>query len=256
MKQVFYTFAILIVSLISCDKNSDNEINIPETPKNDNILPVKLEITNPNGEIETQYFTYSGMRLIKDESSKGFYTDYIYEDNKITEINFYDEPNPAILESYTYDTQGRVATISTKIVGVGVYEYNQTYNADNSVITQSTIGYPDDIPTTTTISNGNITNDTEEYYISSTYTYDTKNGIFKNVELREIFITISSENGYPHFFNLNNCLGETIKNDSTKESEHYTYTITYTSFDYPRTIKQIDKTGTTLYTCTFTYNND
>lgn len=251
MKKVFYTFAIIALSLMSCESNSDNETNPPDTS---NILPTKVDIVYSDGETETIQYTYSGMTLIKEESSDGYYKDYIYENNKLTEINLYNTPTLEILESYTYDAQGRVATISTNIVGTGVYEYSQTYNADNSVITTSYTGNTNDTPNTHTINNGNIAIFDEGGVYTSTYTYDNKNGVFKNVELRDQFVTINSENGYALNFTLNNLLSETIVDNSTMQSEDYTYTMTYTSFDYPRIVQENEDGDITTYT--YTYNND
>lgn len=253
MKKVFYTFALLAALLMSCESNSDDETN-PDTNNNDTILPTKLVTTYSDGETETIDYTYNEMKLIKEESSDGYYTDYIYEDNVLTQANYYDAPEDEILESYTYDSQGRVSTITVNLVGIGVYEFSQTYSADNSVITQSSITFPSTDSSTTTIYNGNITNSTELSYYTSTNTYDNKNGVFKNVELREQFVTIDYENSNALNFTLNNLLSETILDNSSMQSETYTYTITYTGFDYPRTIEENDQGDITTYT--YTFNND
>ena len=78
--------------------------------------------------------------------------------------------------------------------------------------------------------------------------------MFKNVELRDQFVTIDSENGYALNFTLNNLLSETIVDNSTMQSEDYTYTMTYTSFDYPRIVQENEDGDITTYT--YTYNND
>jgi len=251
MKKVFYAFALMAVSLMSCESNSDDETNTPDTSS---ILPTKVDIVYSDGESETIEYTYSDMKLIKEESSDGYYTDYIYENNVLTQANYYDAPDDEILESYTYDSQGRISTITVNITGIGVYEYSQTYSPDNSVITQSSITFPSTDPSTTTISDGNITNSTEASYYTSANTYDNKNGVFKNVELREQFLTIDYENSYALNFTLNNLLSETIVDNSTMQSENYTYTMTYTSFDYPRTVEENEDGDITTYT--YTYNND
>ncbi len=254
MKKVFYTFALLALSLMSCESDSDNETNLLDPSDNDSILPTKVDIGYSDGETETIEFTYDGMKLIKEESSDSYYTDYIYENNVLTQANYYDAPDDDILESYTYDSLGRVSTVTVNIVGIGVYEYNQTYSADNSVITQSSITYPNTTPSTITISDGNITNFTEDDFYTSTYTYDDKNGVFKNVELREQLVTIDYENSYALNFTLNNLLSETIVDNLSMQSENYSYTMTYTSFDFPNTVEENDDGDITTYT--FTYNND
>jgi hypothetical protein len=252
MKNVFYAFAILAISLMSCESNSDDETN----PTDNNILLTKIDAIYSNGKTETIKFTYSEMRLIKieylDDSYR--YKDFIYEGNKITNINYYydtDSPTTGIFDSYTYDAQGRVATISTNSVGVGVSEFNQTYNSDNSVITTSSTDRNHiDI---TTINNGNIVHQ-ENAFHTSTFTHDDKNGVFKNVELRDILVTLNSEIGQNNeSYTLNNTLSVTTIVNSTMESQDYTYT--YTSFDYPRTMILKNEDGSTTKN-TFTYNND
>ncbi|MEC3907517.1 hypothetical protein VOI54_10845 [Tamlana sp. 2201CG12-4] len=249
MQKVFYTFVLLSVSLMSCESNSDDESSSPDT--SNNILTTKVDIAYSNGATETLHYTYSGMTLIKEESSDGYYTDYIYEDNKLTEINYYDSPNPGILESYTYDAQERIATISTNIVGIGVYDYTVTYNANNSVITTS---YTNGTPDKHTVNNGNIVSFDEGGVYNSTYTYDSKNGPFKNIANRDILLTINSENSYALNFALNNLLTEDIVETATSTNNSYTYTHTYTTFGFPRVTTEDDEGDITTYT--YTYNND
>ena len=250
MKKIFYTFALLAVSLMSCESNSDDTVN----PDNTSILPTKVVIVDSDGETETKEYTYRGMTLIKKESSNGHYTDYIYEDNKLTEINFYSTPSPGILESYTYDTQGRMATISTNIVGTGVYNYSLSYNADNSVITTSFTANPNDAPSVHTFNNDNITIFDEAGVYTSTYTYDNMNAPFKNIDSRNILLTIDSENNGALNFTLNNLLTEDILKTSTSIIYNSVYTYTYTAFDYPRIATENNEGDITTYT--YTYNND
>ncbi len=254
MKKVFYTFALLVASLMSCESNSDGETSPPDTSNNDSILPTKVDIVYSDGETETIQYTYNGMTLTKEESSDGHYTDYIYEDNKLTKINYYDAPNLEILESYTYDAQGRVATISTNIVGVGVYRYSLSYNADNSVITTSFTGNGNNEPSIHTINNGNIVIFNEAGAFTSTYTYDNKNTPFKNIDNRDILLTIDSENNDAIDFNLNNLLTEDTLENATSNSNNYLYTYTYTAFDFPRIVTENDEGDITAYT--YSYNND
>lgn len=255
MKKVIYTFALLAVSLMSCESSSDDETTpLDATPTNETILPTQLDIVYSDGETETITYSYDGMKLIKEESSDGYYTDYVYTDNKLSAINYYEDSNAEILESYTYDAQGRVETISTNIIGVGIYEYSQTYNSDNSVITQTSTTSAGATPSTTTVSNGNVVNSTDGTYYTTTFNYDSKNGVFKNIDVRDVLVTIESENGYATNFTLNNRTSEQVVYNQTLDSENYTYTMTYTSFDYPRTIQESEEGDITLYT--YTYNND
>ncbi len=250
MKKVFYTFGLLAISLMSCESNSDDGPILPIN--NNSILPTKVDIAYSDGSTETIQYTYSGMTLIKEESSEGYYTDFIYGNNKLTDINFYDAPNDPILESYTYDTQGRIATISTNIVGVGVYDYSLAYSANNTVITTTSTTIPGNPTDVLTISNENIATYVEGGIFTNTYTYDTQNAPFKNITNRNILRTIDSENNSAIFFTLNNLLTEDIQ--STSVNENYTYTYTYTTDGFPRIATEND--GGDLTTYTYTYNND
>lgn len=251
MKKVFYTIAVLTISLMLCDSNSDDETTIPDAS---NILPTQVAIVNSNGETETIRYKYHGMTPIKEEYSNGDYRDYIYEDGKLTENNTYNSKSAEILESYAYDAQGRVATISTNIVDVGVYDYNLSYNADNSVITYTYKGSPDYTSDVNTIKNGNLVIADQGDIDTSRYTYDSNNAPFKNIANRAILLTIASENNNALNFTLNNVLTEDISESTASNDESPVYTYTYTSFDFPRTIEI--KEGNDITTYTFSYNND
>ncbi|WP_031429004.1 hypothetical protein [Flavimarina sp. Hel_I_48] len=253
MKKVLYTVAVLAMaftSLTSCESNSDDAPTITDTS---NILPVQVDVVNPDGEIEVVRFSYDGMKLIKTEFIDG-YRDYIYEDGLIIENNVYDADGEVeILESYTYDAQGRVDTIVTDIANASTNTYALSYNEDNSEITNSLINdddlYEDSI---NTLRNGNMVKADQGSSYITTYTYDNNKGFFQNIEQREILVTIDSENNYPAQFSLNNILSEDRPTGFFKENAIYTYT--YTDSNFPRTMTENREGEITTYT--FTYNND
>ncbi|PHS08797.1 MAG: hypothetical protein COA88_06100 [Kordia sp.] len=252
MKKFLFTLAIGLATLTSCSED-DSVSTLPgDASSNDGILPTKVDVVYSDGETETIEYTYEGMTLIKEESSDGYYTDYVYEDSKITEINYNNAQNEEILESYTYNTQGRIATISTNIIGVGVYEYNLTYNADSSVVTETSITSPGSEPSTTTISNGNMVGENEGGVNITTYTHDSMNAPFKNINNRSVLLTINSENGYNYLFNVNNILKDDT--ESTMFPENITNTYAYTDYDFPRVTTENYDGDITTYT--YTYNND
>ena len=257
MKKLLFTLAIGLVTLTSCESDlvsappSDSPSNTSGSSSNDGILPTKVAIVYSDGETETIEYTYDGMTLIKEEYSGGRYVDYVYEDNKLMEVNFYYAPDPAILESYTYDSEGRVATVSTNIVGTGVYDYNISYNADNSVVTSTSTTSPG-TPSTITISNGNMIGENMGGLYITTFTHDTKNAPFKNIDNREIILSIGSEANDNYSFNTNNTLTSITPYEA--DPEFITNSYTYTSFDYPRIITE-DYDGD-ISTYTYTYNND
>jgi len=257
MKKLLFTLAISLATLTSCESDL---VSAPpsdassSTSNNDGILPTKVVIVDPNGATETIEYTYNGMTLIKEVSSDGSYYDYVYVDNKLTEINLTSPQNDNILESYTYDNEGRVATVSTNIIGTGVYDYSLSYNADSSVITEISTTIPGATASTTTISNGNMVGETGGGSANEviTYTHDTMNAPFKNINNRDILVTINSENSYNYQFNANNILTENTT--SSMFSEVITNTYTYTDFNYPRTTVENEDGDITTYT--YTYNND
>ncbi|NQY29806.1 MAG: hypothetical protein HRT69_10070 [Flavobacteriaceae bacterium] len=251
MKKLLFTLAIGLATLTSCESDL---VSAPpsDSSSNDGILPTKVDIVYSDGETETITYTYDGMTLLKEESTDGYYTDYVYEDSKLTQINWYNAPNPAILESYTYDAQGRVATVSTNLVDFGVYNYNLSYNSDNSVITSIHVENPTSLPDVTILSNGNMIGDNDGDNYVTTFTHDTKNAPFKNINNRELLLTIDSENCYSYLFNLNNILTDITQH--LTDPSNITNTYTYTDFDYPRIITE-DYDGD-ISTYTYTYNND
>jgi len=257
MKKLLFTLAISLATLTSCESDL---VSAPpsdassSTSNNDGILPTKVVIVDPNGATETIEYTYNGMTLIKEVSSDGSYYDYVYVDNKLTEINLTSPQNDNILESYTYDNEGRVATVSTNIIGTGVYDYSLSYNADSSVITEISTTIPGATASTTTISNGNMVGETGGGSANEviTYTHDTMNAPFKNINNIDILVTINSENSYNYQFNANNILTENTT--SSMFSEVITNTYTYTDFNYPRTTVENEDGDITTYT--YTYNND
>ena len=251
MKKVFYTFAFLAISLMSCESSS-NAMDIPDTTDNSTILPTKIDIVDSDGATETVEYLYDEMTLIKEESSDGYYTDYQYEDSKLSQMHFYYDSDFEIIESYTYDAEDRVATITTNIVGTGTYEYSLTYNSDNTVITSKLTNFPDSENSTTTFSNGNMTNDNDSGEYITSFTHDTKNGPFKNLEHRAILLSISSEANVNYNFNSNNVLTSDTPHDSDPESISYSYM--YTEFNYPRTVTE--NYNGEISTYTYTYNND
>ena len=260
MKKLLFTLAIGLATLTSCESDlvsappSDSPNSSGSSSSNDGVLPTKVDIVYSDGETETITYTYTGMTLVKEEFSDGSYYDYIYVDNNISEINSLNTLNGDILESYTYDAQGRVATVSTNIIGVGLYEYSMSYNADSSVVTDTSITIPGGTPSTITISNGNMIEETGGGSANeiTTYTHDTMNAPFKNINNRDILLSINSENCYNYQFNRNNIL--TLNTVGGSFPESITSSYTYTSFNYPRVMTENEDGDFSTYT--YTYNND
>jgi len=253
MKKLLFTLAIGLATLTSCESDL---VSAPpsDSSSNDGVLLTKVDIVYSDGETETLTYTYEGMTLLKEESTDGYYYDYVYVGGKLTEINSLDSQNGDILESYTYDSEGRVATVSTNIIGVGLYEHSLSYSADNSVITEISTTIVGSTASTITIGNGNMIEETGGGSANeiTTYMHDTMNAPFKNINNRDVLVTINSENGYNYQFNRNNIL--TLDTVGGMFPESITNTYTYTSFNYPRV--QTENNDGDITTYTYTYNND
>jgi len=251
MKKVLYRFAVLAMAftlLTSCDSNSDDAPSLTDTS---NVLPVQVDIVTADGQTEVVRYSYDGMKLIKEEYIDG-YKDYIYEDELLIENNVYSVVssfNEGILESYTYDAQGRVDTIVTDIPNANINTYTLGYNENDSIITYNLEGSEDFEDSQITIANGNVVTTYEADGYQTTYDYDNNNAPFQNIEQRGTLMTIFSENNNPVLFSLNNVLKEDISRSTIT-----LYTYTYTNSNFPRTMTENRNGEITTYT--FTYNND
>ncbi|WP_452225303.1 hypothetical protein [Lacinutrix chionoecetis] len=264
MKKIIYSFTLIALSLMSCQNSSDDiDSNLNGGDGDDNgdgdvtntILPTQLVIQYANNDTETLSFTYDGIKLIKQESTDGYYMDYIYNNDILSEINYYDTASgEEILETYGYDSQQRVANVSVNIVGVGVYDYTQTYSTDGTIMTQSSVTNPNASTYSMTFINGNITKSSEESLYKTSYTYDDNNAAFKNILGKEHFLLIDYENNDATNFTLNNLLTEATVDNNNNFISGTQYTYTYTDLNYPKTVIENEDGDTTTYT--YMYNNE
>lgn len=180
-------------------------------------------------ETETEEFTYSGDLLTRiDESS----TDSSGNAETAFSILEYDSSNQLITETYNTATN--------------IQENSYVHNTDGTVTLNEDGGqiyiY--------TIENGNVvsennTNGNQDY----TSTYDTNNGIVKNIYAREVFALL----GYT--MSNNNLLSYTNTGGATfPDNENNTYS--YNSANYPISSNTIENQGTAdeeTYTSQITY---
>ncbi len=270
MKKLFYLFCLPILIFTSCS-SEDSTTNSESTSApylvtdtaTDNILPTKIVVEDSDGDSETIVYTYNGKKITKiqstsPDSNDNYYLDLIYTDTKLTEQNFYKLPGEDILETYTYNSEGKINSFTTKVIAANEYTQEVTYNADNSEITIRTPGDPIEEASVIKVNNGNLIEQLESNRFFYTYTYDDKNAPFKNLENRAILLPIYSENNDNYLYTYNNILTETIYNGPNADSpisSAYTYEYTYTDFGFPRVVTEKDG-NEDITTYTYTYNND
>jgi len=266
-------FSILMASCSSSSSDSNNDVQPIEGGDNKGdgtkdggadgkdpmSLVTRLVETDDTGETFIIDYTYEGTRLIEEKYSDGSSLTYKYENDKLIGSILDDIDNLDIVETYTYDSENRINSVETKIGMLPSEKVNLSYNADNTIISSRLEG-KDLLFDRLTFSNGNIEkiedfDDLGELRNLYEYTYDSKSGAFKNVEFREVFETIFSENIDNEDFGVRNVLTEKItnsKNSFSNESNSYIYS--YNKFGYPIEIKEnLDGDITTVR---LTYNTD
>jgi hypothetical protein len=289
MKKAIYTLALLAMVTLSCSSNDDStppemevpeEMETPETPQEpetpeepempetpeepetpeapDTTLPVSVKIVDSDGNTETITYTYDGMRLVKETSSDGFSTEYLYTNGQLTGSLNKAPSFGNISESFEYDAEGRVNRVIINIPNASQNIFVLTYSNNNNTVTGTAegkdIGPDSDV---FTFSNNNILTFKEGDRNFTTYTYDTNNAPFKNVANRELLVRLDSENINALNFTTNNLVTEVMRGDlrfENPDTTTYNYNYTFTASNYPRVVTENVDGEITTYT--YTYNND
>ncbi|MCC1483391.1 hypothetical protein [Winogradskyella immobilis] len=210
-------------------------------------------------------YTYdSENRVIREQANNGFFLDYTYENNQLVGTlsgNGVDNTDD-IIETYTYDDQGRVATVNINIPDISNNTSNLVYNSDNNVI-EVFDAQTNELDSRITLSDGNITRieefDGEEIITSETITYDNMNNVHSGANLITTINTIYSENipSSPFFFGNNNILTQEFTEEG-EVVELYSFSYTYNDEGYPISAVEIfegDTNETVNYTITYTPAN-
>lgn len=217
------------LAFVSCNNSDDNNTGVDESGI---YLPTKFE-----SEENVQTFVYdSENRLIesKDILEDGSYSKvvtFVYTNKQLvsakevtTEIG--DEQTYVSTEDYTFTYQNNEVTV------VNVYTSNWGNNTRTSVYTIDSNGKLQSGNDVTVVydSNGNITKLVEDDF-ENTYTYDNKNGIFKNVNTPQWAFYLLLD-GF-HNFDINNVTKLTYKDSEDAEGGYSNITYQYNSANYP-----------------------
>ena len=244
MKLQLTLLYFLAFIVLSCSTESTDT---PDTPDdNDGVLIKKIIYNKGTSDEYTETYNYNGNKLISVDESDGYKTVYSYEnDLLVKEENFFG----GILGEYTtieYNSEKKVIKLTEfwlEASGINgrTYEHRITYN-DNNTFTD--ILYGKDLDTdfilwsTSLFSHEgkNITKIADDDGYELIFTYDDKNGIFKNIHQVEVLNLLSNnEFGSLIYSNTNNVTSFIEKDDG--RIEHYSkenYIYTYNDNGYPK----------------------
>ncbi|WP_298419251.1 hypothetical protein [uncultured Kordia sp.] len=263
MKHYFYLLFIAVL-LSSCSENSDDE---PPTSGALLIKEIRMMAIDPDDDDEIITYNYEGNRLIDRRYTDGsLMNEYLYENDRLSRINFYEEDAPNVLRAFTtfaYDGSGQltqyIVHVYTLFGSESAIRSELTYNADGTEIqsnqyignfqTQTIAG----VSLSYTFANGNLMR--EDYDVAdfdTDYFYDGQNGIHKNIEFINILNMLDQNYGALEG-GQNNLIKKDIRTGSSNVlTESYTYT--YNAQGYPET-GQFLEAGNVYYNLQFSYVN-
>ncbi len=245
---LFFAFILLQACNIESVDNPDAQENPEEETEepNDNTLIKRIVYNQGTSEEYTEVFNYSdGNKLMSIDAGEGYKNVYTYSgDLLVKEESYFDNELWAyvILE---YNSEGLLTQYIEYWEAVTAfpsraYKKVFSYNSDNTITKTIYIGdhaSQTELSHTELISfrDNNISSvkhsdDVVEYI----YSYDQKNGIFKNIHMIEI-LNILSENEFgPYMHGSTSNLTSNIENYNNNVGEEF-YEYTYNEDEYPET---------------------
>lgn len=261
MKKLILPF-VLGAMLISCSRDNDDVAATPnpENPTTATETPVlltKLVNVEEDGSIETTHFEYDGDKLTKiyggyESGSWSHESVITYTGDLITSIKGKTSNNEGEETIFDYDEQNRLKTVTETIKGSSATYTNTrhyTHNVDGTVVVRevkktdyinaSLSDTEKEKTMTYTVVNGLITKIeyNENGSISTEfYTYDDKNGSFKNIRgIKEVmfeFVDDVITTGVVH--NVTSI---------TQGADIDTYTYEYNDKNYPKKVTATNTLG-------------
>ncbi len=234
LKHSLIAFA-LIITFFSCSSDSNDDTNPPQ----DNLLLVE-RITDYEGDILTEYFSYDGNKLTSILDSEGYKYEYIYENEVLNRINSTDSNGSlmdySILE---YNSSNQLSSYTVYITsGNEGLRFDLTYNANGTITEKEYIG--DHNSQMSLIGENIITRNNGQTILEvdsdfeATFEYDTKNGIYKNIFKIETLNLINIDfSGYIDSAENNRLKATENDNGDVTVLEEYQYT--YNASNYPET---------------------
>lgn len=235
-KIVLSAFVIAGLMFTSCDKNDDdasqNEGNV--------YLPTKI-----NSSDYTTIFNYDDNGLLtKIVESDGYEYTFSYSGDQLVEfVESETYQGNSYVTTYTFSQSGNTITIDY------VYEYNGGSNSGTSTLEVDNKGYliNDDYFAYTYDANGNTVKMTSKYGDEATLTFDSKNGIFKNIKLPQWVLSYFLGYQTNH---INNALSfEFVSTEDPEDNNSGTIVYEYNNDGYPtKTTAASTEDGTEVQT--------
>lgn len=248
------SFAALLMS--SCSSGDSSSTPATET----DVLVTKTVESYSNGDPSiTTNFTYNGKKIVGVSDSDGYYDQFFYTGNLITNVKHYDSDD--ILqeeETFTYNSSGDLVTylIVESQLDNG-HKETYVHNSNGTISVSSYSGsatVQNNLSTTGLVYfvNGEVskyeTSIGASLESTTLYTYDTKNNPYKNITGYDKIAFIDSEsNGFSH-----NVLTQNM--NSTGFDESYTSVYTYNTLNYPLTQVETDNSDGSTTSTQYTYN--
>ena len=260
MKKLFCLFGLSALLLTSCSSGD----SASTSTESDVLVKKTVETYALDGSTVTTNYTYNGKKLVKSTDSDGYHDDYTYTGDLITKIATIDDSDGTLIQEqiFTYNVSSQLATYVIKDYDSD--EGNRETYVYNSNGTVSITTYVGNTTTqTVALSTGTVhftgglvtqvdldVNDVAPYTSTQTYTYDTKNGPFKNVTGMDKFSFIGGESGDV----VHNVLTDHYTSTLSSDVDTIT-TYTYNSMNFPISDSEIEGTDATSVIATqYTYN--
>lgn len=231
MKKVLFTLAIGLATLTSCESDSET------TPNNNavGVLLTKTIDTFDDGSTVTGTYTYDGNKLTEMSFDDGFRDEFTYTNGLLTKIEEYTDDVLDLTTVLEYDSSDRLIKETYTFTGQASDVNTFVYNADGTVTFNEDGGQ---IYVYSYSGGNNVSEDNTNGDGDYTSTYDSKNGVFKNIHQREVFELL----GY--YASVNNLLTYTNTSGTGYDDEDETNTYTYNASNYPATSVQTYYAGT------------
>lgn len=235
----------LCITFFGCSSESDGEPN-PNPDSEDSTL-IKRIVYNGGTEYEyTETFNYDGNKLTSLDYGDDTKNIYTYNNGNLVKDDYFLEGILQASTSLQYNSNGKLSTyIETFYEASGLgdrkYKHNIVYNNDDTITNEVYVSFSGsdfelDYTETITLNKKNITKiaDNEENEIN--YSYDTKNGVFKNIYAIEV-LNILSENefGALIYGNTNNVTSYIESDSDSSDNYNDRYEYVYNDKDYPKT---------------------
>lgn len=233
MKKLLTLVSALVLVFTSCS-NDDDSSSSSSTP----VLLTKTVETDTDGFTYTTNYEYIGTKLNKIVDDEGYFT-FIYENDLITEVKYYESSTLLQTETYVYDSNDRVIeyVIVDNIDTSWGNKETYVYNPDGSISVSYYIG---DAFSQTTLNktgtinfvNGEVSQISFSDGRTRSYTYDNKNNPFINViGLDKISFCNQEASGILH---------NVTEEDDSADMDDLIASYTYNSNDFPVTSIETD----------------